>query len=204
MPGSSHTISPWVLMPTEFGAVQIAAVRDSNGVEHAALLFGTAKNDLLVRIHSECLTGDVFHSRKCDCGEQLSAAIQLICDEGNGLICYLKQEGRGIGLFDKLRAYSLQQDGHDTVTANVFLGHAIDKRSYDSAAFMINNLGINRIRLITNNPHKVDCIEASGLIVSERIPLLVEANLYNEKYLRTKRDKMGHFLVDHEGKSDAH
>jgi GTP cyclohydrolase II len=173
---------------------QIAAFRGlDDGQEHAALLIGAFGGEPpLVRLHSECLTGDVFGSLKCDCGPQLKAALRIIGDAGGGLLLYLRQEGRGIGLTNKLRAYALQDRGLDTVDANRRLGFADDERHYGHAAAILRALGVNRIRLLTNNPNKVAGLEQAGVIVVERVGHHMPANPHNADYLATKRRKSGH------------
>jgi GTP cyclohydrolase II len=163
--------------------------------EHVALIFGTPDGTApVVRLHSECLTGDVLGSLKCDCGPQLHGALHEIADAGWGVLLYLRQEGRGIGLINKLRAYQLQDQGFDTVDANVRLGFAIDARDFGVAARMLNLLGIKQVRLLTNNPAKVAGLEAEGVAVVERLPLSLPSNPHNERYLATKRDRTGHDL----------
>ncbi len=163
--------------------------------EHVALIFGTPDGlPPVVRLHSECLTGDVLGSLKCDCGPQLHGALHEIADAGWGVLLYLRQEGRGIGLINKLRAYQLQDQGFDTVDANVRLGFAIDARDFGVAARMLTLLGIRQVRLLTNNPAKVAGLEAEGVAVVERLPLALPANPHNERYLATKRDRTGHDL----------
>ena len=176
---------------------QIVAFRTSDdGQEHVALVVGAfAGKPPLVRLHSECLTGDVFGSLKCDCGPQLKEALHIIGKEGGGVLLYLRQEGRGIGLANKLRAYSLQDRGLDTVDANRRLGFADDERDYGHAAAMLRTLGIERIRLLTNNPRKVQGLEAAGIEVTERVAHQMPANPHNADYLATKRKKSGHLLV---------
>ncbi len=175
---------------------QIVAFRASDdGEEHVALLIGAfAGQPPLVRLHSECLTGDVFGSLKCDCGPQLKAALRIIGEAGGGVLLYLRQEGRGIGLANKLRAYSLQDRGLDTVDANRRLGFADDERDYAHAAAMLRALGINEVRLLTNNPTKVEGLEAAGIKVVERVPHHMPANPHNADYLATKRKKSGHLI----------
>ena len=178
-------------------AAQIIAFRASDdGQEHVALVVGGfAGAPPLVRLHSECLTGDVFGSLKCDCGPQLKEALRIIGGSGGGILLYLRQEGRGIGLANKIRAYSLQDRGLDTVDANRRLGFADDERDYAHAAAMLRALGVDRVRLLTNNPAKVEGLEAAGIAVTERVPHQMPANPHNADYLATKRKKSGHLLV---------
>jgi 3,4-dihydroxy 2-butanone 4-phosphate synthase/GTP cyclohydrolase II len=150
--------------------------------------------DVMVRMHSECLTGDVFHSMRCDCGEQLDAAMQQIEREGRGVIVYLRQEGRGIGLVHKLRAYNLQDQGMDTIEANEALGFRPDLREYGIGAQILLDLGLSSVRILTNNPKKIVGMDGYGLSVAEQIPITVEPNPHNAEYLRTKRERMGHLL----------
>ncbi|HNQ53614.1 bifunctional 3,4-dihydroxy-2-butanone-4-phosphate synthase/GTP cyclohydrolase II, partial [Methanothrix soehngenii] len=186
-----------VSMPTEYGlftAIGYESVLD--GQCHIALVAGDPTcPDALVRVHSECLTGDVFSSKRCDCGEQLRRALQLISKNGNGVLLYMRQEGRGIGLANKLRAYALQDGGSDTVEANHRLGYPADLRDYGIGAQILVDLGIKQIRLLTNNPRKVIGLEGYGLEIAERVPLEVEPNNVNRRYLETKRDKMQHLLL---------
>ena len=176
---------------------QIVAFRASDdGQEHVALVLGAFRGEPpLVRLHSECLTGDVFGSLKCDCGPQLKEALSIIGDAGGGVLLYLRQEGRGIGLANKIRAYSLQERGLDTVDANRRLGFADDERDYRHAAAMLRELGVDRVRLLTNNPEKVKGLEAAGTAVTERVPHQMAANPHNADYLETKRKRSGHLLV---------
>jgi 3,4-dihydroxy 2-butanone 4-phosphate synthase/GTP cyclohydrolase II len=149
---------------------------------------------VLTRVHSECLTGDVFGSARCDCGDQLELSLSQIADEGRGVVLYLRQEGRGIGLLNKLRAYQLQDEGLDTVEANHQLGFPADARDYSIAAEMLADLGIGAVRLLTNNPAKIDGLSGSGIIVTERVPLAIPSSASNQRYLDTKRVKLGHLL----------
>jgi len=185
-------------LPTEFGEFRIVGYRnDVDDREHVALVMGDVEGqrDVLVRMHSKCLTGDVFGSRRCDCGPQLHAAMATIARAGRGVIVYLDQEGRGIGLLNKLRAYALQDSGADTVQANQTLGFAPDLRNYGIGAQILRDLGLSSIRLMTNNPRKVVGIEGYGLEIVERVPLETEPTEANAGYLRAKRDKLGHLLA---------
>ncbi|MGQ7848693.1 3,4-dihydroxy-2-butanone-4-phosphate synthase [Granulosicoccus sp. 3-233] len=180
-------------LPTAHGSFDIVVFRDRQGLEHSALLKGEpSATSPLTRVHSECLTGDSFGSLRCDCGAQLQAAMQTIEQQGNGVILYLRQEGRGIGLGNKIRAYELQDQGLDTVDANHQLGFPADARTYDVAAAMLNALGIGSIRLLSNNPEKHRALERLGIRVSERVSHVVGAHSHNEAYLKTKAEKMGH------------
>ncbi len=181
-------------LPTKFGEFKLIVYRDkTNGQTHLALRMGSWQNEsVLVRVHSECLTGDVFGSLRCDCGKQLEKAMEMIARETKGIILYMHQEGRGIGLVEKLRAYNLQDKGMDTVEANEALGHKADLRDYGIGAQILVDLGIKQIRLLTNNPRKIVGLEGYGLKVTQRIPLEIEPNQENYKYLKTKKEKMGH------------
>lgn len=184
------------LLTTEFGKYNLILYRDlTNNKVHTALTMGKWGNDaVLVRVHSECLTGDVFGSLRCDCGRQLKEAMQIIEKEKRGVILYMNQEGRGIGLVDKIKAYSLQDKGLDTVQANEALGHAADLRDYGIGAQILVDLGIKQIRLLTNNPRKIVGLEGYGLSVIERVPLEIAPNPVNYRYLKTKKEKLGHSL----------
>ncbi len=184
-------------LPTQFGRFRLSAFEVSGvRTEFVCLSMGefAAAEAPLVRLHSECLTGDAFGSLRCDCGEQLEASLGLIAAEGTGLVLYLRQEGRGIGIVNKIRAYALQDGGLDTVDANIALGLAVDRREYGSAATVLHHLGLSRIRLLTNNPSKCEAVTAYGIEVVERIGLNVAPNPTNLAYLRTKARRMGHFL----------
>ena len=186
-----------VKLPTEFGDFElIPFIQKSNNQEHVALLKGTWTKDdpVLVRVHSSCITGDIFHSYRCDCGAQLHEAMRRIQEEGRGVLVYLNQEGRGIGLFNKIRAYKLQEQGRDTVEANLDLGFEDDERDYGVGASILRELGLGKIRLLTNNPVKRAGLEGYGLTVVENVPIVISPNKYNKFYLETKRRKMGHFL----------
>ena len=184
-------------MPTAYGHFRLIPFRQkSNGLEHIAIIKGDISdgNPVLVRVHSSCATGDIFASRRCDCGEQLHKAMEMIEKEGRGAIVYLSQEGRGIGLMDKIRAYKLQEEGLDTVEANIHLGHDADERDYGVGAQILNLLGIHKMRLMTNNPVKRIGLEGYGLEVVENVPIEVAPNPYNLRYMHTKKDRMGHNL----------
>ncbi len=184
-------------MPTAFGDFRIIPFRQkSNDMEHVALVKGewTAEEPLLVRMHSSCMTGDIFASKRCDCGEQLHRSMQMIEQEGKGVIVYLNQEGRGIGLMNKIAAYKLQEQGDDTVDANIHLGFQADERDYGVGAQILRSLGVGKIRLISNNPVKRVGLESYGLEIVDNVPIVVEPNPYNRTYLETKRVRMGHKL----------
>lgn len=184
-------------MPTKYGHFRIIPFKQkSNGLEHVALIKGewSPEDPVLVRMHSSCMTGDIFGSQRCDCGEQLHQAMKLIESEGCGVVVYLSQEGRGIGLMNKIAAYKLQEQGDDTVDANIHLGFQPDERDYGVGAQILRDLGIGKIKLITNNPVKRVGLEAYGLQIVENVPMIVEPNEFNRKYLETKRERMGHKL----------
>ncbi|SKA34445.1 3,4-dihydroxy 2-butanone 4-phosphate synthase / GTP cyclohydrolase II [Chitinophaga eiseniae] len=187
-----------VQMPTKYGNFELIAFKQLNSGEiHMALKKGdwTKDEPVLVRVHSSCVTGDILHSLRCDCGEQLHAAMQMVEKEGKGLILYMNQEGRGIGLMNKLKAYKLQEEGLDTVEANLELGFKMDERDYGVGAQILRHLNITQLRLITNNPRKRAGLSGYGLEVIENVPIEINPNPHNENYLRTKRDKLGHEIL---------
>lgn len=184
-------------IPTDYGDFQLCFYTNTlDDKEHLALFMGdlSSAESVLVRVHSECFTGDVLGSRRCDCGEQLDRSLALVAKAGIGVVLYMRQEGRGIGLLEKLRAYNLQDQGFDTVDANLMLGHEADSRDYSLAALMLQDLGVASVRLVTNNPAKISALEAAGITVSERVSLAVVANTDNADYLFTKAQRMDHFL----------
>ncbi len=187
-----------VQMPTDFGDFNlIAYTQTSTGDTHMALVKGIWEKDepVLVRVHSSCLTGDVFGSCRCDCGPQLHKALEMVEKEGKGIVLYMNQEGRGIGLLNKLKAYKLQEDGLDTVEANIELGFDMDQRDYGVGAQILRDLGVTKLRLISNNPKKRAGLMGYGLEIVEKVPIEIAPNKHNEKYLKTKRDKMGHAIL---------
>lgn len=190
-------MGPEVQMPTKYGFFRLIPFQQSsNGLEHVALVKGEWKPDeaVLVRVHSSCMTGDVLGSMRCECGEQLHKALETIEKEGRGVLVYMNQEGRGIGLMNKIKAYKLQEEGYDTVDANLHLGFNADERDYGVGAQILQKLGIRKMRLMTNNPVKRIGLEAYGLTITEIVPIEVPVNPYNEVYMRTKKERMGHNL----------
>lgn len=186
-----------VNMPTQYGNFRLIPFRQkSNGMEHVAIFKGTWSEDepILVRVHSSCMTGDIFGSCRCDCGEQLHKALEMIDTAGKGVVVYMNQEGRGIGLMHKMEAYKLQEEGYDTVDANIHLGFDPDERDYGVGAHILRELGVHKMRLMTNNPIKRVGLEAYGLEIVENVPIETVPNPYNERYLKTKKERMGHTL----------
>lgn len=186
-------------LPTPWGVFRMVGFEDTDtGKEHVALVYGEVAGDtpVLARLHSECLTGDALFSLRCDCGFQLQEALKRISEEGSGVLLYLRQEGRGIGLLNKIRAYNLQDGGCDTVEANEKLGFAADMRDYSMCLPMLQHLGIERVNLMTNNPRKVAALTRFDVEVAERVPLQVGKNRYNEHYLETKMGKLGHMMTE--------
>jgi GTP cyclohydrolase II len=197
-PGHPVNMLAEAALPTRFGEFKVAAFEiDGSPGEAVALMRGPLDADTipLVRLHSECLTGDVLGSLRCDCGQQLAEALALIAEEPSGVLLYLRQEGRGIGFANKIRAYALQDRGLDTVDANLALGLPVDRREYASAAAILRTLGLRQVRLLTNNPLKSAALERHGIQVVERVPIAVPPNEVNQAYLRTKADRMGHLLA---------
>ena len=190
-------MGPVVQMPTKHGHFRLVPFEQlSNGLEHMALVKGewTEDESILVRVHSSCMTGDILGSMRCECGDQLHMAMELIEQEGKGVLLYMNQEGRGIGLMNKIKAYKLQEEGYDTVDANLHLGFNADERDYGVGAQILQKLGVKKMRLMTNNPVKRIGLEAYGLTITENVALEIEPNPYNEKYMRTKKERMGHTL----------
>jgi len=188
-------------LPTDYGTFKALSFLDKeNGEEHIALIKGDInKEDVLCRIHSECLTGDVFGSHRCDCGSQLHKSLEMIEKEGSGVLVYLRQEGRGIGLFNKIKAYKLQEEGYDTVDANIKLGFPADMRNYRVAADILEELGVKSVRLLTNNPDKIEQIEKYNIKVNNRVPIEIHSNDIDKIYLKTKADRMRHDLKEFKG-----
>ncbi|MBI5303694.1 MAG: GTP cyclohydrolase II [Chloroflexi bacterium] len=184
-------------IPTEFGEFRLCLYENNQDrKEHLALVMGNVRDqdNVLARIHSECFTGDVLGSLRCDCGEQLARAMQLIAAQGTGVVVYLRQEGRGIGLLSKLRAYNLQDAGYDTVDANLKLGHDVDERDYTPASLILRDLGVRSVRLITNNPRKLDALDRLGVQITARVPIQPTVHSQNRGYLDTKARRMNHLL----------
>lgn len=182
-------------VPTEHGSFTMKLFREpSTGLEHVAMVMGDVQGSALVRVHSECMTGDVFGSLRCDCGPQLQFALSEIGKRGSGVVVYLRQEGRGIGLANKLRAYQLQDQGLDTVEANQHLGFAADLRTFDAAADILSALGVTSVKLMTNNPRKVETLRQHGVHIEERVPVRSDVQAENERYLGTKARKLGHHI----------
>lgn len=187
-----------VQMPTKHGVFELVAFRQKNtGEQHMALIKGTWEEDepVLTRVHSSCFTGDILHSLRCDCGEQLQAAMEMVEREGKGCVLYMNQEGRGIGLFNKLKAYKLQEEGKDTVEANLALGFKMDERDYGVGAQILRHLGITKLRLMSNNPRKRAGLLGYGIEIVDTVPIEIAPNVHNEFYLQTKRDKLGHEIL---------
>ena len=193
---TSIVVGEEVELPTQYGMFHLIPFRQANGLEHMALIKGTWKENepVLVRVHSSCATGDILGSQRCDCGEQLHKAMEMIEKEGKGVIIYMQQEGRGIGLMNKIAAYKLQEQGLDTVEANLHLGFRPDERDYGCGAQMLRHLGVHKMRLITNNPTKRVGLEAYGLEIEENVHIEIPPNKFDYRYLKTKRDRMGHDL----------
>jgi 3,4-dihydroxy 2-butanone 4-phosphate synthase/GTP cyclohydrolase II len=188
-----------VNMPTKWGTFTLVAFKEKNShSEHLALLKGewSAGEAILTRVHSSCFTGDILGSYRCDCGEQLHKAMQMVEQEGKGVILYMNQEGRGIGLVNKLKAYKLQEEGMDTVEANIFLGFGMDERDYGVGAQILRHLNVTKLKLMSNNPKKRAGLKGYGLEIVDIVPIQIQSNPHNEKYLQTKRDKLGHEMLN--------
>ena len=199
MTGEARKVPSEAFLPTRYGDFQIQVYREeATGLDHVALVLGdmSGPDAVLVRVHSECLTGDVFGSTRCDCGPQLDAALKAIVEKGWGVLLYLRQEGRGIGLHAKIQAYHLQDEGADTLDANLMLGLPADGRNYAVAVDMLENLGVTSVNLMTNNPEKVAQLQDLGIEVQDRSPLVVGVSEHNRGYLTTKVEKMGHLIDD--------
>jgi 3,4-dihydroxy 2-butanone 4-phosphate synthase/GTP cyclohydrolase II len=184
----------FIQLPTGFGKFKIELLHNPHDAKNPHIVLTSVtkvSNCPLVRIHSECITGDLFSSLRCDCGDQLKKSLEIIGRHG-GLLFYLRQEGRGIGIEDKLKAYALQDNGADTVSANLALGHQADLREYSSVVKYLKSINLNQIKLITNNPTKIEYLENNGIFIEERVPIVIEANEYNKSYILTKKNKMGH------------
>ena len=182
-------------LPTHWGDFSVIAYEDeAKDEEHLLLYMGDLENDSLLRIHSQCLTGDTLYSLKCDCGSQLAMALETIASEGKGMIIYMAQEGRGIGLVNKIRAYELQDQGMDTVEANEALGFAADERDYSYCKEILSSVDISSVKLMTNNPRKIEGLEEVGIKVTERVPVHIDSNKHNENYLKVKANKLGHMM----------
>ncbi|MBL0884302.1 MAG: GTP cyclohydrolase II, partial [Chitinophagaceae bacterium] len=186
-------------MPTKYGQCKLVAFKEKmTGAEHLALVKGEWQSEeaVLTRVHSSCFTGDILGSFRCDCGEQLQKAMQMVDAEGKGVILYMNQEGRGIGLINKLKAYKLQEEGMDTVEANLHLGFGMDERDYGVGAQILRSLGITKLKLMSNNPRKRAGLKGYGLEIVDIVPIEIAPNPHNEKYLKTKRDKLGHEILE--------
>jgi len=192
-------------LPTPYGNFKVIAYKShTDPAEHLAMVMGDVATDepVLVRVHSQCLTGDVFHSLRCDCGEQIEMAMKRIAEEGRGVVLYMRQEGRGIGIHNKIKAYALQDKGMDTVEANLSLGFKADQRDYGIGAQILADLGVRNMRLMTNNPKKMSGLESYGLTITEQLPITTQPNPHNRRYLQTKQKKLGHLLTVPDADSD--